>query len=94
MAFKTGQPERRRYLLDLVREYYYQAFRKKALDISNSHPMAVSAREGRQGSITQGFASEAWWEFSKDLSMLDQSYGSGDYERVGSYLKAHAPLLQ
>jgi hypothetical protein len=94
MAFKTNRPERRRYLLDLVREYYYQAFRKRALDISNSHPMAVSAREGRQGSITEGFASEAWWEFSKDLSMLDQSYGSGDYERVASYLKAHAPLLQ
>jgi hypothetical protein len=94
MAGETKLPERKRYLLDLVREYYYQALRKKVYQISSRDPLAARSREGRESTRMEGIQSETWWTFTRDISLMDQSYAEGRYDDVIAHLKSHESILR
>ena len=89
MANRTDLVEKKRYLLDIVREFYYEALLDKLYHVSKADPYVVASREGRSLTREEGFESEKWWQLTRDISILDQNYNSGNYEAVLEILKKH-----
>lgn len=102
-AARAGDPERKRYCLDIARELYYLSLRDRMLANEKAQQYPASRvdekrfRDPAPGSAAIGYTlgdSLHFWSDVRTLHKLDAAYADGDFATFVSILKQTLPLQE